>query len=318
MFTSTYSNGYTYVVRTIACGERMNLRGVLILMVVVTCSAVYPPTDSSWARVPTNPVLRPTEPWEGLTHGTPCVCENVALFDASAHEFVMFYRGGWGTTAVGRATSPDGVTWTKYPGNPVFGRAEGEDGGQPYVFHESDSLAGPLWMHTTNNGNPAPHVLIATSQDRGLSWVRQNASVPLPPQASGFGNRVVWREGYQWLMLQEVLAGPWQIYLYNSSDGHTWSVLNSGEPLSSLQLHPQGMYGGPRFANVDGRITPRWADGLYHLWYHAVNGTGDLPTDIYHATSADLHVWHVTAGAVVHHLGTGFEFDQVMLPSPSN
>jgi hypothetical protein len=68
--------------------------------------------------------------------GHACVCENVALFDESTGGFVMFYRGGWGTQvpspalriepktrnnqqAVGRATSSDGVHWTKYDGNPV-------------------------------------------------------------------------------------------------------------------------------------------------------------------------------------------------------
>jgi hypothetical protein len=67
--------------------------------------------------------------------GHACVCENVALFDESSGGFVMFYRGGWGTQvlqpsasnrkpvtttqAVGRATSSDGVHWTKYDGNPV-------------------------------------------------------------------------------------------------------------------------------------------------------------------------------------------------------
>jgi hypothetical protein len=47
------------------------------------------------------------------------VCENVALYDAATGGFVMFYRGGWNTQAVGRASSVDGVTWTKHSGNPV-------------------------------------------------------------------------------------------------------------------------------------------------------------------------------------------------------
>ena len=47
------------------------------------------------------------------------MCENVALFDDATGSFVMFYRGGWGTQAVGRASSSDGVSWTKFEGNPV-------------------------------------------------------------------------------------------------------------------------------------------------------------------------------------------------------
>ncbi len=50
---------------------------------------------------------------------------------------------------------------------------------------------------------------------------------------------------------------------------------------------------------------------MYHLWYHAVNGSGNLPTDIYHAQSLDLLHWAVTATPALQHSGRGFEYDQV-------
>lgn len=52
----------------------------------------YPPTSNVWQRVPVNPVLNATEPWEGIAHGNPCVCENVAGYNGT--HYVMFYRGG--------------------------------------------------------------------------------------------------------------------------------------------------------------------------------------------------------------------------------
>jgi hypothetical protein len=59
-------------------------------------------------------------------------------------------------------------------------------------------------------------------------------------------------------------------------------------------------------------LQPKWQrDGLYHLWYHAVNGSGNLPTDIYHAQSRDLLQWNVTATPALRHSGQGFEYDQV-------
>ena len=275
-------------------------------------SAAFPPTDSSWTRSPAPgvPVLNASLSWEGA-----CVCENVALYDAARAEFVMFYRGGWGTQMVGRATSPDGLSWEKHA-TPVFG-ADGKIGGQPYVFHEGANLSGTLMMFTTDN-NP-PHVYIATSVDRGFTWTQEASSIALPPTGSLWGNRVVWREGATFFMLQEVMAaGPWQIFLASSPDGLSWTWMHGGAPLASLQLHAGGMYGGPRFASLDGALTPRWeSDGLYHLWMHAVNSSGGLPTDVYHASSADLLSWEVTPGPAVRHLGgSTFEHDQCAGPVP--
>jgi hypothetical protein len=48
-------------------------------------------------------------------------------------------------------------------------------------------------------------------------------------------------------MLQEIMCspgasgGPWQIFLFTSSNGVQWQLLNDGAPLQSLQLHPDGM-----------------------------------------------------------------------------
>ena len=276
--------------------------------------AVYPPTDSSWVRAPAPgvPVLSASLPWEGA-----CVCENVALWNAATAEFVMFYRGGWGTQMVGRATSKDALSWVKHA-TPVYA-SDGKIGGEPWVHRDHSDLNGTLLLYTTNN-NP-PHVYLATSVDGGFTWADEpRISISLPPTGTLWGNRVTWREGGVMFMLQEVLAaGPWQIFLANSSDGGlAWSWMNEGAPLRSLQLHAGGMYGGPRFASVDGTLTPRWArDGKYHLWMHATNASGGLPTDVYHATSEDLLQWAVTPGPAVQHLGGGsFEHDQCAGPVP--
>ena len=272
-------------------------------------SGFYPPTDNSWTRAPNNPVLRPNLFWEGA-----CVCENVALWDEMNKEFVIFYRGGWNSQAVGRATSPDGLVWSKSP-LPVYGYPANVNGGEPWIYREKNDLSGTLLLYTTNN-NP-PHVFISSSTDGGMNWSPQNSSIKQPPSGTLWGNRIVWKEDSQWLMLQEVMSGPWQIFLYNSSDGFNWMVQNNGSPLSSLQLHSGGMYGGPRFSSIDGTLTPRWEkDNLYHLWMHATNSSGGLPTDIYHATSSDLIHWNVTPGPAVSHQGSGFKYDQCAGPVP--
>ena len=283
---------------------------ILFVIGLVTVADAFPPTNASWTRVATNPVLPPTESWEG-----PCTCENVATYDPSFPNapWRMWYRGGWGTQGVGFASSVDGVTWTKYSGNPIYGYPN--DGGQPWV-HKDPAAGGGYRLYTTNNNKP-PRVNIATSVD-GIAWTTSNRSVvALPVNGTLWGNRVVWQEGVtDWRMLQEVMyEGPWQIFYYTSSDGFVWTIGHGGLPLSSLSVG--GMYGGPRFASVNGVVTPRHG-GVYHLWYHATNITGaGLPTDVYHATSPDLLTWTVTPRTpVLWHLGEGFEHDQCAGPVP--
>ena len=268
----------------------------------------YPPTNASWTRVASNPVLSPSAAWEGT-----CVCENVVLFENDTYK--MWYRGGWSETGIGFATSSDGIAWEKHVGNPVYGG--GGSGvrtspGEPWV----SKFNGLYWLYTTDNSGPFMNV--STSPD-GLLWTPQAAACPLPPGATLWGNRVVWTEGVgTWKMLQEAMAGGlWQIFLFSSADGLVWVIGNGGAPLMTLQVHASGMYGGPRFARLGAELVPRFPDGLYHLWYHAGTDGGGLPTDIFHATSADLLNWRVSpVTPVLTHAGSGWEWDQVAGPVP--
>ena len=69
----------------------------------------------NWTEYPGNPVMVPTEAWEG-TRVHP------SWFSYNASGYSLYYTAGTpGTPAmIGHATSPDGVTWTKDPQNPVL------------------------------------------------------------------------------------------------------------------------------------------------------------------------------------------------------
>jgi hypothetical protein len=237
----------------------------------------------------------------------------------------MWYRGaGWGfPTGVGVADSTDGgLTWKKYESNPVYADPIDECAGQPWVYKEAPDK---WWLYTTTNHKPA-RTCIAESTD-GLSWknvsrgtFHNRSHVPLPPSGTMFGNRAVWKEAEGvWRMLQEcgTTDGVWEVFLYYGTSALEWAVANEGAPLRQLQQHPHSMYGGCHVATIDGTVTPRNpSDGLYHIWYHA-GANGNLPTDIYHATSPDLLDWTVTPKPVLQHQGSGsFAFDQVADPSP--
>ena len=75
------------------------------------------PDGIAWNRMSDKPVLSPEKPWEKVA----VMCPHV-LWDEQARLFRMWYSGGeqYEPNAIGYATSPDGLAWTKHKENPVF------------------------------------------------------------------------------------------------------------------------------------------------------------------------------------------------------
>jgi len=75
------------------------------------------PDGKSWKRMSDKPVLSPDKPWEKVA----VMCPHV-LWDEQAKLYRMWYSGGeqYEPDALGYATSPDGLVWTKRDDNPVF------------------------------------------------------------------------------------------------------------------------------------------------------------------------------------------------------
>ena len=75
------------------------------------------PDGQIWTRASRQPVLSPEAKWEGVA----VMCPHV-LWDAHARLYKMWYSGGeqYEPNAIGYATSPDGLHWTRHPDNPVF------------------------------------------------------------------------------------------------------------------------------------------------------------------------------------------------------
>jgi predicted GH43/DUF377 family glycosyl hydrolase len=71
----------------------------------------------TWIRMSSRPALSAELPWEKVS----VMCPDV-LWDEQLRLFRMWYSGGedYEPDAIGYATSPDGVNWTKREGNPVF------------------------------------------------------------------------------------------------------------------------------------------------------------------------------------------------------
>jgi sucrose-6-phosphate hydrolase SacC (GH32 family) len=262
-----------------------------------------PPFDASWTRSGSNPILSASVAWEETGNGEPR-----ARWEGGT-AWKLWYNGGWAHPGIGYATSTDGIAWTKYASNPVYGQGgsgmAGNDGGQSFVTKTGSTY----YLFTTNND--IPRVNVATSTD-GIAWTTQVSSITLPAGKTLWGNRAVWIEGETWKMLQEA-GTSWAIYLYTSADGLTWSIGNGGAALSTLQVAGGDNYGGPTIALVNGVHQPTFAS-TYRIWYH--DGAG-ASTNIYTATSSDLITWTIGNGGspVLTHTGAGFEIDQVADPS---
>ncbi len=72
----------------------------------------------AWMRMSDKPVMLAEKPWEKIC----LMCPHV-IWDERAGIYKMWYSGGerQEPNAIGYATSPDGMTWTKYGANPIFG-----------------------------------------------------------------------------------------------------------------------------------------------------------------------------------------------------
>ena len=76
------------------------------------------PDGKVWKRMSAQPVLSADRRWEMVA----VMCPHV-IWDEQLKLYRMWYSGGeqYEPNAIGYATSPDGLHWTKHPGNPIFG-----------------------------------------------------------------------------------------------------------------------------------------------------------------------------------------------------
>ena len=123
-----------------------------------------------WARYPGNPVLTQGSTGSWDDHGSTF---SSVIYDSLASEFRMYYHGFSGSShQVGLATSPDGLNWTKYAGNPVLtpGPAAWDNGSVrvPMVWKEGLT---DYRMIYTGSGSGGMRVGYATSTD-GISWTK--------------------------------------------------------------------------------------------------------------------------------------------------
>ena len=131
--------------------------------------------------------------------------------------FLMWYGYYSNGDKVGLATSPDGVTWSKSPSNPVLNSAY-----MPSVVYDGSSYK--MWYSYYSSGDK---IGLATSPD-GVTWSKSPSN---PVLSSAYIPWVVF-DGSIYKMWYGYYSSGDKIGLATSPDGVTWSKSPSNPVLS--------------------------------------------------------------------------------------
>ena len=132
----------------------------------------------NWTKEPTNPMLTVGAPgaWDDFSLG-----EMSVIYLPRTGEWKMWYRGHSGDKIqIGLATSSDGISWTKYPGNPVVPAGEAGEF-DSYMAEDAAVIMykGTYYMcYSAMQATWETHkVGLATSPD-GITWTKQGEILP--------------------------------------------------------------------------------------------------------------------------------------------
>jgi predicted GH43/DUF377 family glycosyl hydrolase len=195
------------------------------------------PDGKTWTRANAaggSPVLAPQAAWEKVA----VMCPDV-MWDESAKQYRMYYSGGdqYEPDAIGYATSPDGLTWTKSPANPIFA-ADPKSAWEQHKVTACQVVKHGDWFYMFYIGfrdNDHAQIGIARSRDGVTDWQRHPANPIISPTNGAWDHDAVYKPS-------AIFDGKRWILWYNGRHGGTEQIgaaLHEGEDLGFIgNLHP--------------------------------------------------------------------------------
>ncbi len=239
-----------------------------------------------WYKYSVNPIITPSSSgWD-----SQAVLPSNVIFNGTC--YLMFYRGRSSSTPheIGMATSSDGVTWTKYSGNPVLKiSTSGWDNNylkDPFVIYNGNYYQ--MWYAAMDTGLDR-RIGYATSSD-GMTWQKYPYNPVLDLGATGawdshyVNQPCVIFDGsiYKMWYIGLGATGKYQLGYANSREGVNWAKYPSNPIITSAIGSPAG------YAGICSNFAIAQNSG-YVGWYDYGPGAGSR--DIYHHTSTDGLSW---------------------------
>jgi hypothetical protein len=244
------------------------INGTYILIFVFLVMACNNPATQAQPATP-EPSLFPAEMVDFISYkGNPVFTgTGTTTWDQEIRErgyilkeddgYKLWYTGyrntGDTTRYLGYATSPDGIKWTRYKGNPIFTESWVED----MMVIKSDSL----YYMFAEGRNDIAHMLTSNDKihwkDHGSLKIRYTDGKPLT--AGPYGTPTVWLENGIWYLFYE--RNDDAIWLATSKDLNVWTNVKD-EPV--LTKGPEAYDKGGVAINQVIKYK-----GAYYGYYHA-------------------------------------------------